>query len=132
MLAVSPGTAGCTVGARTNSASSASGPRAPDARHRSPSRSPRGPLSPSRPSAHRRTTVAPWTCSAEPLPVAGGLRFRDLSVGGGHSCGVTTDGRSYCWGRNDYGQLGNGSREPSAAPTRVLLRLEGAPVRSPP
>ncbi len=74
----------------------------------------------------------PRTCSTEPLPVAGGLRFRDLSVGGGHSCGVTTDGGIYCWGRNDYGQLGNGSREPSAEPTRVLLRLEGAPVRSPP
>lgn len=30
----------------------------------------------------------------------------DLAVGAAHSCGLLEDGRAYCWGRNDFGQLG--------------------------
>lgn len=47
-------------------------------------------------------------CSRYPLPVTGGHSFVDLSAstGWGHTCGVTTDGTAYCWGRNEYGQLG--------------------------
>ena len=44
-----------------------------------------------------------------PLPVAGGLSFGSLDVGEFHSCGGTTDGATWCWGRNSDGQLGNGS-----------------------
>jgi alpha-tubulin suppressor-like RCC1 family protein len=33
----------------------------------------------------------------------------DLSVGYYHSCAVVNDGRIFCWGYNNYGQLGNGS-----------------------
>ena len=45
---------------------------------------------------------------------AGTLSFTQVSVGGGptgggHSCGVTTDDRAYCWGDNEHGQLGNGT-----------------------
>jgi alpha-tubulin suppressor-like RCC1 family protein len=62
-----------------------------------------------------------------PSAVAGGLRFRQVSVGGGHypyaghSCGVTTSDEAFCWGRNNWGQLGNGSNgSPSYAPVRVV------------
>ena len=48
-------------------------------------------------------------CSTKPVAVAGGLTFRQVSVGGSHSCGVTTDRRAYCWGSNISGQLGDGS-----------------------
>jgi alpha-tubulin suppressor-like RCC1 family protein len=40
----------------------------------------------------------PWPCSRQPVPVAGGLRFRHVSAGFGHSCGVTLDALVYCWG----------------------------------
>ncbi|MDB4883321.1 MAG: bnr repeat-containing protein [Gemmatimonadetes bacterium] len=32
--------------------------------------------------------------------------WRDVAVGGAHSCGVRIDGRLYCWGSNASGQLG--------------------------
>ena len=35
------------------------------------------------------------------------LVFASVSAGGYHTCGVTTDGTTYCWGRNEDGQLGN-------------------------
>jgi alpha-tubulin suppressor-like RCC1 family protein len=41
--------------------------------------------------------------------VAGGLTYRSLSVGTGHSCGLTTAGDIMCWGNNNRGQLGNGA-----------------------
>ena len=47
--------------------------------------------------------------SAAPALVFGGLAFAGVSPGGDHTCGVTTDGDAYCWGRNDHGQLGSGS-----------------------
>lgn len=56
-----------------------------------------------------------------PVPVAGGLGFATMAVGGRHSCGVTTAGAIYCWGANDRGQLGIGVTETLVqTPTRVL------------
>jgi alpha-tubulin suppressor-like RCC1 family protein len=40
---------------------------------------------------------------------AASLAFYQLSGGGSHSCGVTTDNRAYCWGYNQLGQLGDGT-----------------------
>jgi len=49
------------------------------------------------------------------------LRFTSLAAGTAHTCGITTDGSLYCWGRNEKSQLGNGSPgAPIAVPTRVL------------
>ncbi len=43
-----------------------------------------------------------------PRPVVGGLLFRQVAAGGyAHSCGVTTDNRAFCWGFDQYGQLGD-------------------------
>jgi len=43
------------------------------------------------------------------------------TVDGGstHACGVKDDGTVWCWGRNDEGQLGNGSDLPSPVPKQV-------------
>jgi len=35
-----------------------------------------------------------------------GVRFRELALGGVHTCGLATDGRLFCWGLNDLGQVG--------------------------
>jgi hypothetical protein len=54
-----------------------------------------------------------------PIPVLGGLSFSSTSSGGRHSCGLDTGGNAYCWGANEYGQLGDGSRHDR--PTPVTL-----------
>ena len=55
-----------------------------------------------------------------PALVAGGLLFRQVSVGGNHICGVTTDDRAYCWGYNFSGQLGDGTITMRTMPVPVL------------
>jgi alpha-tubulin suppressor-like RCC1 family protein len=37
-------------------------------------------------------------CATVPTPVAGGLRFTQLSAGWDRTCGLTVSGRLYCWG----------------------------------
>ncbi len=56
-----------------------------------------------------------------PVPIAGGLTFAALSVGGYgfHACGLTTGGVAYCWGDNSYGQLGTGTTTNSSVPVKV-------------
>jgi alpha-tubulin suppressor-like RCC1 family protein len=48
-------------------------------------------------------------CSTRPVAVLGTLAFRQISAGGNHTCGVTTDYRAYCWGDNFFGQIGDSS-----------------------
>jgi alpha-tubulin suppressor-like RCC1 family protein len=50
--------------------------------------------------------------SSVPVAVQGGLQFREVDLGGGHSCGVTTGNIAYCWGANEGGQLGDGTSWP--------------------
>ena len=57
-------------------------------------------------------SCAPGPCSRTPVPVAGGRTFTRLSVGVFHTCALATDGAWYCWGSNNYGQLGNGISGP--------------------
>ena len=42
-----------------------------------------------------------------------------VSAGGGHACLVRADNSLWCWGRNDRGQIGDGTRTPRALPVRV-------------
>jgi len=49
------------------------------------------------------------------------IRFRALSAGAAHTCGVTTLGSTYCWGLNLEGRLGNGTVRSSAIPTRTAI-----------
>ena len=55
-----------------------------------------------------------------PVPVSGGLLFDSVTAGAGFSCGLTSTGAAYCWGDNQYGELGGGANgSPSPMPTLV-------------
>jgi len=54
-----------------------------------------------------------------PIAIGGDLTLSSLSAGFQHACGVSTAGAAYCWGENDDGQLGNGSKAASLTPVRV-------------
>ena len=75
--------------------------------------------------ALRATKLVPDSvaCTAMPTAVAGGFLFTTISSGGAHTCGLVGDGAAYCWGANDYGQLGNGSTTPSDVPVPVSRGL---------
>lgn len=45
---------------------------------------------------------------------------RDVAAGSAHSCAVTELGAVKCWGRNNYGQLGDGTESASAIPLTVV------------
>lgn len=60
-----------------------------------------------------------------------GKNIAAISAGGYHTCAVDTVGVAYCWGQNDFGQLGNGtSGGISAAPVQVTGALSGKVVVS--
>lgn len=59
----------------------------------------------------------------QPSPVAGKVKYKFVSAGYRHTCGLTAHGIAYCWGANDSGQLGNGSRTASATPVRISGKL---------
>ncbi len=44
-----------------------------------------------------------------PTYVLGGKIFDEISIGEYHSCGILQNGSALCWGRNNYGQLGDNS-----------------------
>lgn len=53
-------------------------------------------------------------------PPAGSVVWEDLSSSSfNHVCGVTDSGAGYCWGRNDEGQLGDGTFSRALAPVRI-------------
>ena len=64
--------------------------------------------------------------SVTPRPVPLPTRVVSVSLGVAHSCAVTADGALWCWGRNDAGQLGDGTRRLRAAPTRVRFGSDRA------
>jgi alpha-tubulin suppressor-like RCC1 family protein len=55
-----------------------------------------------------------------PTLVSGGLVFASLSAGEVHTCGVTTGNIAYCWGDNEYGNLGTGNTTSVLVPTKVI------------
>jgi len=60
-----------------------------------------------------------FTCATKPQPVSTQLRFVSLALGGAHTCGLTATGQAYCWGRNDRGQLGDGTTINRTSPVAV-------------
>jgi len=63
-------------------------------------------------------------CAKRPIAAAGKLRFRQLAASAFSTCGLAADGLTYCWGRNQFGQLGDGTTKDRRKPTLVA----GAPA----
>ena len=45
--------------------------------------------------------------------------IKQIASGGISSCVIASDDKSYCWGSNNFGQLGNGNLKNSSTPTPV-------------
>jgi alpha-tubulin suppressor-like RCC1 family protein len=63
--------------------------------------------------------TAPGSENALAITTSAALAFRQVSAGDAHTCGVTTDDRAYCWGINDFGQLGDGTTTERLRPVPV-------------
>ena len=68
--------------------------------------------------------VAPSPPTPMPLATAPPIGARVTVIAGGmHTCFVSADGKVFCWGANDRGQLGNGGTTRSASPSVVAIDL---------
>ena len=57
------------------------------------------------------------------IPVVGRREFESMCVGQNHACAITTKKRIYCWGSNQFGQLGTGDNVSSSTPVPVSSDL---------
>ena len=72
------------------------------------------------------TSSATTVTSSEPTVVGTPLQgVASVGAGFGSSCAVFADASMACWGRNDVGQLGDGTRESSPFPVRVTPTSSG-------
>ena len=55
------------------------------------------------------------------LTAAGNKTLQSIAAGYDHTCALTTTGQAYCWGWNQYGQLGNNSTANSLTPAAVQM-----------
>ncbi len=62
-------------------------------------------------------------CSYAPLLVKGGLKFTSIMAGDSTACGITTAGPAWCWGDDQYEQLGDGL--PQHANAKVPVAVAG-------
>lgn len=68
----------------------------------------------------RADTVSPRPSAGG---VGGGVVFNSITAGQWFTCGLTSAGQAYCWGINNYGQLGDGTTVNKSIPTAVNTAL---------
>lgn len=63
------------------------------------------------------TAKSEWSAMTAPegLP-----QVTQISAGFDHVCAVVADATVRCWGRNDFGQVGDGTQKNAAIPTKVI------------
>lgn len=61
------------------------------------------------------------TNRTDPVPVAGGMKFKSISAGYEHTCAQTLDGSVACWGLNSVGELGDNQTGPRMVPRYVVI-----------
>ena len=64
--------------------------------------------------------------TTSPVAVSGALKFTQISAGESHTCALANNGNAYCWGTNEFGELGTGTTfkpgvTASAAPLPVSV-----------
>jgi len=62
------------------------------------------------------------------LEVVAPLMLTSMTAGFYHACGLDSDGAAYCWGLNDVGQLGDGTRTNRSLPVKVSGDLTFAEI----
>jgi alpha-tubulin suppressor-like RCC1 family protein len=65
-------------------------------------------------------TMGPSTVRMSPVDVGVVEDAVGIALGGAHSCTRRRDGAVFCWGVNNFGQLGDGSTTLRPAPHRVV------------
>src|SRR5256885_12536623 len=71
------------------------------------------------PSGSQCPTTPGFFCSSTPVRAAGITSAAAVIAGGYHTCALFGDGTAQCWGRNDDGQLGDGTFTTSSTPVPV-------------
>jgi alpha-tubulin suppressor-like RCC1 family protein len=62
-------------------------------------------------------------------PINGTLHFSDLSVGDLHTCAIeAVTHHAYCWGANEFSQLGTGSPDHTAEQADATVHSQPMPV----
>ena len=69
------------------------------------------------------TSAPPFGCTGVPTAVMTSERFSTLVVGSEQNCGLTISHQILCWGRNNFGQVGDGTTTNRSTPTQVLGNL---------
>lgn len=65
-------------------------------------------------------SVWKWTPGVAPAPVSGLANIASVSAGREHALAIDAGGTLWAWGDNAFGQLGNGTTNPSATPLPVV------------
>lgn len=58
-------------------------------------------------------------CSRSPDDIDSNARFVAVSAGEAHTCALANTGEVFCWGSNEFGELGNGGGGGGPMPVRV-------------
>jgi alpha-tubulin suppressor-like RCC1 family protein len=63
-------------------------------------------------------TTSPWSGAGQ-ASYSRPIGWSRIAAGATNTCSITSDGRAFCWGLNDKGQLGNNSTATSLVPVAV-------------
>jgi alpha-tubulin suppressor-like RCC1 family protein len=59
-----------------------------------------------------------------PREINGNISFTSIATGVFQTCGIATDGKAHCWGRNGSGQLGDGTTIMRVEPVAVIADFD--------